>query len=415
MNHVINANRLVFLKELAYLAKLATSKPIIPILENMKVVVTDGEVELICTDLKHGLSILSKGLTSEGTFTCLLPISVASNLKKLKEDTAILELDTETNRLDIKACKRVLTVTTEQEGEDEQYPMVEFDALKLKGKYKELLAEWDDKEKVGIEPIFGVATYNAAKDYFKSAISCRSTDELRPQMLGTFIGRGSLVTTDGQKLYKANVPTSDVGVMILPKAVTDLITLINPLDFEYCFLENSRAIIYIENSDVEATISAELINERYPAFEQVLPSKDTLEHNEFTINITELEEEVTLAGDFAPDSGLLQWSLLPKSNELRIFTENMNYGKSYDGVVPVTAPKIDEDNNLMQSSKAIGISKNFLLSIIKTMPKKSLVKVNSFGISRPLTLTLGEEYFLIMPMIIDPEQLKNPNPEEGEE
>lgn len=414
MNHVINANRLVFLKELAYLAKLATSKPAIPILENMKVVVTDGEVELICTDLHHGLSILSKGLTSEGTFTCLLPINVATNLKKLKEDTAILELDTETNRLDIKAGKRVLTITTDQEGEENEYPMVEFDALKLKEKYKELLADWEDKEKVGTEPIFGVATYTANKDYFKSAISCRSTDEMRPQMCGTFLGRGSLVTTNGNVLYKADVTTSEVGTMLLPRAVTDLITLINPLAFEYCFLENDRAIIYIENSDVEATISAELVNERFPAFEQVLPIKEHFVHTEFTVNITELEDEITLAGDFAPESGLLQFSLQPESSELRIFTENMDWGKSYDGTIPVSAPEKDEENMLLQFSNPVGISKNLLLTIIKTMPKKSIVTVNSFGITKPWALTLGNEYFLIMPMIVDPEQLKNP-PAEAEE
>ncbi len=280
----INITKESFLEAITILQSSMSGKTTLPILYNFLMETTEeGFLKLTRTDMEMAtIHKIKAEIVEEGSIT--VPLKEFSDiLKTLPSDKEVkLETD-ENNKLHIKCGKVKFWVIGTAKSE---YPIV---------------------PEIEKNNTFSVNTLQL-KDMIEKTIFSSSTQETRYVLNGLLWVNGAdkfeLVATDGRRLALATVPSiegaKDFKIIVPSKLLNEIIKLLSlnkpEKDDKIEFNVSSNQISFIFKDTI---IISRLIEGNFPNYEQVIPTKKTLE---FKVNREELlsstRRAALCAGDF---------------------------------------------------------------------------------------------------------------------
>lgn len=243
-----------FIDALSQVQHVVTNRTTLPILSNVLIEASGGQLKLTTTDLDVGVvGTVEADISKEGTTT--LPVKrLSSIVRELPAELVEVSVDTK-NHASIKCGPSFFKIIGL--GEDEFPPLPTFD---------------DAKEfKISQEVLL---------DALKKTSYAISTDETRYVLNGIYAsfkeGKMSLVATDGRRLAMVEndleFPASNECDVIIPaKAVSELQRLLKPEGDVLMRLNDSQVSFEINGS----LLVSKLIEGNYPNYRQVIPSNTT--------------------------------------------------------------------------------------------------------------------------------------------
>lgn len=260
----IKISRAQLLGMAAKCAPAVAQNPVLPVLDNLKMVAEKGQLTLAATDLHTTIIADTKDvqIAEEGA-VCIPAKMLSDTLKALPEQPITIE-----------AGEKSLITLTSSNG---KYKMVGEDISQYPS-----LPETPESALFMCGPD-DIAAICAATLY------ATSSDELRPAMTGVLVsgdgGKVTTVATDAHKLARADFGVMDVqmfGNVIFPKAFLRSVLNVGKFDgFASFFADKSNAAVSMAGT----TIFGRLIDARYPNWEAVVPTESP---NVLAIGRTEL-------------------------------------------------------------------------------------------------------------------------------
>lgn len=243
----------VLLKELSKLKPLVPSNPVIPILENILFEVEDGLLKLTASNLQVSSSI-EIAIENSETFSIAIPARMLiDTLRSLPSQIVTLSIDTEKNTLELLSDNGRYQITCEDAND---YP----------------------------QPAKEIQTNNflLSSDIIANALSytlfCTSSDEMKPAMNGVLLDSKDNITkfvaTDSHRLSKVQVSSeldNDLYVIVPSNALEQLRTMLPSTICEIDISYNDSNIFFNFGS---TKVVSRLIDERYPAYENVIPTNN---------------------------------------------------------------------------------------------------------------------------------------------
>lgn len=396
-------------KEFTYLAKL-TAKPILPVTEYVLATLSEGNLSLATTDLGTFLHVNSKALAPSSATqdtTMLLPAkTLLDYLKKQKgtEATITSTVEDTSYRLDITVGARNVSLYSEDAKDFPEYLHTAKQLAKALAKYNADISEHTPFKEVSTL-ISG--SYQEKIDYFKRASTYLSTDVVREAMCTTRFGLNSIAATDGNVAYLGVAPTAPEGTYtLLPKTATQLITLINPLSFEYVFAKNVGTIIYIENSDIIGTIFIRPIDSNFPDIEGAIPRPDDTKYT-LQLPVKTILEEIEMAKPFI-NKATKALAFTTAKDTLHIYGEDLDFVTSYGNEIEVKYTLNRYQNNEETGVRElvplrIGVNTTYLTQVLKSLEEPT-IELNLISYSKGMVFKTKNDLALLMPVILDYKQ-----------
>jgi len=243
-----------FLDALQQVQHVVSNRTTLPILSNVLIEATGGELKLTTTDLDVGVSgSVEATVEKEGATT--LPVKrLVSIIRELPAESVEVSVDGK-NHASIKSGPSFFKIIGL--GEDEFPPLPKFEDAK---EYK--------------------IAQSVLKDSLKKTSYAISTDETRYVLNGIFTsfkeGKMTLVATDGRRLAMVEndleFPASNEADVIIPsKAVNELQRLLGEDGDVVMKLTDSQIAFEINGS----LLVSKLIEGNYPNYRQVIPANTT--------------------------------------------------------------------------------------------------------------------------------------------
>ena len=264
MNFIVSSSYL--LKNLNAISGVITSNPVVPILENVLFEIESGNLLITASDLQTSVMVELQVESKEDGSVAIPAKILIETLKNLPEQPVTFSIDDQNYNIEINSDNGRYKLAGENSADFPKVPSVSDGYI----------SEIDS-------------------DILNSAISntifSTSTDELRPAMTGVFFKLASagctFVSTDGHRLVKyirTDIKGDEVDHdMILPRKSLNLLKSILPSD-NSCEIKMefnaSNAYFSFEN----VKMVCRLIDERYPDYDNVIPSD-----NSNTVKITKSE------------------------------------------------------------------------------------------------------------------------------
>ena len=405
-------------KEFTYLAKL-TAKPIVPVTEYVLATLSEGNLSLATTDLGTFLRVNSKALAPSSATqdtTMLLPAkTLLDYLKKQKgteatiTSTHTIDVDAKgkeihTYKLDITVGARNVSLYSEHAKDFPEYLHTAKQLAKALAKYNADISEHTPFKE---ESKLYSGEYKEATDLFKKASTYLSSDTMRPAMCTTRFGKGSIAGINGHVAHLGTAKsTPEEDYILLPKATTQLLTLINPLNFEYAFAKNVGTIIYIENADVVCTIFTKPIDERFPDVENVIPTPDDTKYS-LQLPVKTILEEVEMAKPFI-NKTTKALAFTTAKDTLHIHGEDLDFATSYGNEIEVTYTLNRYQKNEETGAKElvplrIGLNTTYLTQVLKSL-EEPIIELNLISYSKGMVFKTKNDLALLMPVILDYKQ-----------
>lgn len=264
MNFIVSSSYL--LKNLNSISGVITSNPVVPILENVLFEIDGGNLLITASDLQTSVMVELQVESKEDGSIAIPAKILIETLKNLPEQPVTFSIDDQNYNIEINSDN---------------------------GRYK--LAGENSADFPKVPEVIDSYSSDINSDVLNSAISntifSTSTDELRPAMTGVFFKLSStgctFVSTDGHRLVKyirTDIKGDEVDHdMILPRKSLNLLKSILPSDKSSNIkLDFNASNAYFSYENIKMV--CRLIDERYPDYENVIPSDNTN-----TVSITKSE------------------------------------------------------------------------------------------------------------------------------
>jgi len=264
MNFIVSSSYL--LKNLNSISGVITSNPVVPILENVLFEIEGGNLLITASDLQTSVMVELQVESKEDGSIAIPAKILIETLKNLPEQPVTFSIDDQNYNIEINSDN---------------------------GRYK--LAGENSADFPKVPGVSDGYSSDINSDVLNSAVSntifSTSTDELRPAMTGVFFKLSStgctFVSTDGHRLVKyirTDIKGDEVDHdMILPRKSLNLLKSILPTDNSSDIkLDFNASNAYFSYDNIKMV--CRLIDERYPDYDNVIPSD-----NSNTVSITKSE------------------------------------------------------------------------------------------------------------------------------
>lgn len=259
MNITIPKQKL--LKYLSYTDTIASSKTTVPVLSNVLIDVTDGNVFFCSSNLETGIKITDRVDAAEDGALAVNGRKLLSIIRELPEDDVLFTSD-ENNRLNVKSKSKDINAEFTIAG----FPKEDFPNINTEPeeKYVELNPE-------------------KFKEMIRKVIFSVSSDENKYSLTGVFLEKNngdiSMVGTDGKRLSHVlkkqkdmNIPNEDFYVpydgVIIPKIVLVEVSKYG-FEGEKLFMGFSKNQIFFKYDNIN--LVSNLIEGKFPDYKKIIP------------------------------------------------------------------------------------------------------------------------------------------------
>ena len=255
MNFIVSSSYL--LKNLNAISGVITSNPVVPILENVLFEIESGNLLITASDLQTSV-IVELQVESKEDGSVAIPAKILiETLKNLPEQPVTFSIDDQNYNIEINSDNGKYKLAGENSADFPKVPTLND----------------------GFSSAIDSGILNSA---ISNTIFSTSTDELRPAMTGIFFklsnSSGTFVSTDGHRLVKyirTDIKGDEVDHdMIIPRKSLNLLKSVIPTDKSTDInleFNASNAFFSFEN----VKMVCRLIDERYPDYDNVIPSDNS--------------------------------------------------------------------------------------------------------------------------------------------
>ena len=373
MNFIVSSSYL--LKNLSSISGVITSNPVVPILENVLFEIENGNLLITASDLQTSVMVELQVESKENGSVAIPAKILIDTLKNLPEQPVTFSIDENNYNIEINSDN---------------------------GRYKlagENSADFPKVPEISDGYSFTVNA-NTLALAIGNTIFSTSTDELRPAMTGVFFRLSSnsctFVSTDGHRLVKyirTDISGDEVDHdMIIPRKSLNLLKTIIPSDDKNDInIEFNASNAFFSNDNIK--LVCRLIDERYPDYENVIPSDNS---NLIEVDKSEILSSLKRISIYA-NKTTNQVRLKVSGSEILISAEDLDFSNEANERI-----SCEHDGDDIE----IGFNAKFLIEILSNIHSDKVI----FKLSEPnrAVLVLPEDIedeedltMLVMPVMLN--------------
>lgn len=373
MNFIVSSTYL--LKNLNSISGVITSNPVVPILENVLFEIQNGNLLITASDLQTSVLVELQVESKEDGSVAIPAKILIETLKNLPEQPVTFSIDEQNYNIEINSDNGRYKLAGENSADFPKVPEVN-------------------------DGYSSVLDSNVLNSAISNTIFSTSTDELRPAMTGVFFKLSSqscsFVSTDGHRLVKYirnDVKGDEVEHdMILPRKSLNLLKSILPTEkASEIKLEFNAANAFFSYENVKMV--CRLIDERYPDYENVIPSDNS---NIITLVKSDILSSLKRISIYA-NKTTNQVRLKISGSEILISAEDLDFSNEANERI-----SCEHDGEDIE----IGFNAKFLIEMLSNLNSEKI----SFKLSEPnkAGLIIPEEIMdeeditmLVMPVMLN--------------
>tara|TARA_B100001564_G_scaffold256861_1_gene218723 strand:- start:401 stop:1531 length:1131 start_codon:yes stop_codon:yes gene_type:complete len=373
MNFIVSSSYL--LKNLSSISGVITSNPVVPILENVLFEIDNGNLLITASDLQTSIMVELQVESKENGSVAIPAKILIDTLKNLPEQPVTFSIDESNYNIEINSDN---------------------------GRYK--LAGENSADFPKVPEISDGYSFNINSNTLGTAIGntifSTSTDELRPAMTGVFLRLSSksctFVSTDGHRLVKyirTDIKGDEVDHdMIIPRKSLNLLKSIIPSDDKNeISIEFNASNAFFSYDNI--SMVCRLIDERYPDYENVIPSDNS---NNITVDKSEILNSLKRISIYA-NKTTNQVRLKVSGSEILISAEDLDFSNEANERI-----SCDHDGSDIE----IGFNAKFLIEILSNILSDKVIfklsQPNRAGLVLPEDIEDDEDLtMLVMPVMLN--------------
>ena len=373
MNFIVSSSYL--LKNLSSISGVITSNPVVPILENVLFEIDNGNLLITASDLQTSIMVELQVESKENGSVAIPAKILIDTLKNLPEQPVTFSIDESNYNIEINSDN---------------------------GRYK--LAGENSADFPKVPEISDGYSFNLNSSTLGTAIGntifSTSTDELRPAMTGVFLRLSSksctFVSTDGHRLVKyirTDIKGDEVDHdMIIPRKSLNLLKSIIPSDGKNeISIEFNASNAFFSYDNIKMV--CRLIDERYPDYENVIPSDNS---NNITVDKSEILNSLKRISIYA-NKTTNQVRLKVSGSEILISAEDLDFSNEANERISCEHEGDDIE---------IGFNAKFLIEILSNILSDKVIfklsEPNRAGLLLPDDIDDDEDLtMLVMPVMLN--------------
>ncbi len=373
MNFIVSSSYL--LKNLSSISGVITSNPVVPILENVLFEIENGNLLITASDLQTSVMVELQVESKENGSVAIPAKILIDTLKNLPEQPVTFSIDENNYNIEINSDN---------------------------GRYKlagENSADFPKVPEISDGYSFTVNA-NTLALAIGNTIFSTSTDELRPAMTGVFFRLSSnsctFVSTDGHRLVKyirTDISGDEVDHdMIIPRKSLNLLKTIIPSDDKNDInIEFNASNAFFSNDNIK--LVCRLIDERYPDYENVIPSDNS---NSIEVDKSEILSSLKRISIYA-NKTTNQVRLKVSGSEILISAEDLDFSNEANERI-----SCEHDGDDIE----IGFNAKFLIEILSNIHSDKVIfklsEPNRAGLVLPEDVEDEEDLtMLVMPVMLN--------------
>ena len=373
MNFIVSSSYL--LKNLSSISGVITSNPVVPILENVLFEIENGNLLITASDLQKSVMVELQVESKENGSVAIPAKILIDTLKNLPEQPVTFSIDENNYNIEINSDN---------------------------GRYKlagENSADFPKVPEISDGYSFTVNA-NTLALAIGNTIFSTSTDELRPAMTGVFFRLSSnsctFVSTDGHRLVKyirTDISGDEVDHdMIIPRKSLNLLKTIIPSDDKNDInIEFNASNAFFSNDNIK--LVCRLIDERYPDYENVIPSDNS---NSIEVDKSEILSSLKRISIYA-NKTTNQVRLKVSGSEILISAEDLDFSNEANERI-----SCEHDGDDIE----IGFNAKFLIEILSNIHSDKVIfklsEPNRAGLVLPEDIEDEEDLtMLVMPVMLN--------------
>jgi DNA polymerase-3 subunit beta len=371
MKFIVNSNYL--LKQLSNINGVITTNPVVPILENFLFEIDKTKLTVTASDLQTSM-ITELQVESKEKGNIAVPARILlDTLKNLPDQPVTFSIDESTYSIEISSDNGRYKLSGENATDFPKVPAVSHDF----------------SANISTE-VLGRAINNT--------IFATSSDELRPAMTGVYVNLGekntTFVATDGHRLvrYRRTDVKSDNGnAIIIPRKALNLLKATLPTENSDVSIDFNMSNAFFKFGNIK--MICRLIDERFPDFENVIPSQSTIK---MTINRIDFLGSLKRISIYA-NKTTHQVRLKITGSELQVSAEDLDF--SNEANERLSCEHEGEDIE-------IGFNAKFLIEMLTNIGteqiKLNMSAPNKAGVILPAEKDKNEDMLmLVMPVMLN--------------
>ena len=373
MNFIVSSSYL--LKNLSSISGVITSNPVVPILENVLFEIENGNLLITASDLQTSVMVELQVESKENGSVAIPAKILIDTLKNLPEQPVTFSIDENNYNIEINSDN---------------------------GRYKlagENSADFPKVPEISDGYSFTVNA-NTLALAIGNTIFSTSTDELRPAMTGVFFRLSSnsctFVSTDGHRLVKyirTDISGDEVDHdMIIPRKSLNLLKTIIPSDDKNDInIEFNASNAFFSNDNIK--LVCRLIDERYPDYENVIPSDNS---TSIEVDKSEILSSLKRISIYA-NKTTNQVRLKVSGSEILISAEDLDFSNEANERI-----SCEHDGDDIE----IGFNAKFLIEILSNIHSDKVIfklsEPNRAGLVLPEDIEDEEDLtMLVMPVMLN--------------
>ena len=373
MNFIVSSSYL--LKNLNAISGVIASNPVVPILENVLFEIESGNLLITASDLQTSIMVELQVESKEDGSVAIPAKILIETLKNLPEQPVTFSIDDQNYNIEINSDNGRYKLAGENSADFPKVPEVTD----------------------GYNTMVNSEVLNSA---ISNTIFSTSTDELRPAMTGVFFrlskNSSTYVSTDGHRLVKyirSDIKGDEVDHdMILPRKSLNLLRSILPLEkSSEIKLEFNASNAYFSFENVQMV--CRLIDERYPDYDNVIPSDNT---NLVTLSKSEILGSLKRISIYA-NKTTNQVRFKITGSEILISAEDLDFSNEANERI-----SCEHDGEDIE----IGFNAKFLIELLMNIDSDKVIlklsEPNKAGLIIPESMGENEEItMLVMPVMLN--------------
>ena len=373
MNFIVSSSYL--LKNLSSISGVITSNPVVPILENVLFEIENGNLLITASDLQTSVMVELQVESKENGSVAIPAKILIDTLKNLPEQPVTFSIDENNYNIEINSDNGRYKLAGENSADFPKVPEIS-----------------DGYSFTVNSNTLGLAIGNT--------IFSTSTDELRPAMTGVFFRLSSnsctFVSTDGHRLVKyirTDISGDEVDHdMIIPRKSLNLLKTIIPSDEKNNInIEFNASNAFFSHDNIK--MICRLIDERYPDYENVIPSDNS---NSIEVDKSEILSSLKRISIYA-NKTTNQVRLKVSGSEILISAEDLDFSNEANERI-----SCEHDGDDIE----IGFNAKFLIEILSNLHSDKVIfklsEPNRAGLVLPEDIEDEEDLtMLVMPVMLN--------------
>jgi DNA polymerase-3 subunit beta len=371
MKFIVNSNYL--LKQLSNINGVITTNPVVPILENFLFEIDKANLTVTASDLQTSMiTVINVESKEKGNIAVPARI-LLDTLKNLPDQPVTFSIDESTYSIEISSDNGRYKLSGENATDFPKVPAVSHDFSAAVS--SEVLAR-----------------------AINNTIFATSSDELRPAMTGVYVNLGekntTFVATDGHRLVRyrrTDVKSENGNAIIIPRKALNLLKATLPTENSDVSIDFNMSNAFFKFGNIK--MICRLIDERFPDFENVIPSTSTIK---MTINRVDFLGSLKRISIYA-NKTTHQVRLKITGSELQVSAEDLDF--SNEANERLSCEHEGEDIE-------IGFNAKFLIEMLSNITneqiKLNMSAPNKAGVILPGDKDKNEDMLmLVMPVMLN--------------